>query len=79
MDMLKQIFPLSFGKKEDLTGLIVNIVIYLVAGLVASLAIAILAHTPIIGFIIGLLGGLVDLYVLVGIVLSVLDFLELLK
>ena len=34
---------------------------------------------PIIGVIIGLLGGLVDLYVLIGIVLSVLDYLKILK
>ena len=79
MDLLKQLFPLSFGKKEDVTGLVVNLIIYLVVGLVASLAIAILSHTPLVGFLIGMLGGLVDLYVLVGIVLSVLDFLDMLK
>ena len=79
MDILKQLFPLSFAKKEDVTGLVVNLIIYLVVGLVASLAIAILSHTPLVGFLIGMLGGLVDLYVLVGIVLSVLDFLDMLK
>ena len=79
MGVLKQIFPLSFVRKEDVTGLVVNIVIYLAVGLVASLAIAILVHTPLVGFLIGMLGGLVDLYVLAGIVLSVLDYLEMLK
>ena len=32
-----------------------------------------------IGILIGLLGGLVDLYVLIGIVLLVLDYLKVLK
>ena len=34
---------------------------------------------PVLGMIIGLVGGLVDLYVLVGVVLSVLDYMKVLK
>ena len=41
--------------------------------------IGILAAIPVIGLIIGLVGGLVDLYVLIGIVLLVLDYLKVLK
>ena len=33
----------------------------------------------IIGIIVGVLGGLVDLYVAVGIILSILDYLKVLK
>ena len=79
MDMLKKIFPLSFGEKKDVVALVVNIVIYLVVGLVAGILIGLLAKIPVLGVIIALGGGLVDLYVLVGIVLSVLDYLKLLK
>ena len=43
------------------------------------LLIGLLALIPIIGIVIGLVGGLVDLYVLIGIVLAVLDYLKVLK
>ena len=79
MDILKQLFPLSFGRKEGVGGLVVNIVIYLVVGIVASLCIGLVSWVPLVGWLIGLVGGLVDLYVLVGIVLSVLDYMDVLK
>lgn len=48
-------------------------------GIVAGVLIGILDGIPIIGFIIKIVGGLVDLYVLVGMVLSVLDYMKVLK
>lgn len=79
MSTLKSLFPFSFGAKNGLGALIVNIIIYLVVGALAGIAIGILAKLPIIGIIVGVLGGLVDLYVAVGIVLSILDYLKVLK
>ena len=79
MDILKKVFPFSFGAKNGLGGLIINIIIYLVVGALAGVAIGILAKLPIIGIIVGVLGGLVDLYVAVGIILSILDYLKVLK
>ena len=70
MDLLKTFFPFSFTAKKDVVALVVNVIIYLLVGAVAGIAIAILSKLPIIGFIIGLLGGLVDLYVFIGIVLA---------
>lgn len=72
MDTLKKLFPLSFKEKNGIGGLIVNILIHLVADAIAGVIIWIL---PFIGF----LGGLIGLYFTVGIVLSVLDYLKVLK
>ena len=79
MDILKKVFPFSFNAKDGVGGLIVNILVYLVVGLVAGAFIGIFAKLPIVGLVIGLVGGLVDLYVLAGIVISVLDYLNVLK
>ena len=79
MEMLKKIWPFSFGEKKDIAGLIINIVIQLVLGIVIGFVISILADIKIIGIIFGLVGGLIDLYLLVGIVLSCLDYFKVLK
>lgn len=79
MDMLKKFFPYSFQAKKDIAALVINIIVYIVVGAVAGLLIGILAKIPVLGVIIGLVGGLVDLYVLIGLVLSVLDYLKVLK
>lgn len=72
MDTLKKLFPLSFREKKGIGGLVVNILIHLLADLVAGLIIGLLP-------ILGILGGLIGLYFTVGIVLSVLDYLKVLK
>lgn len=78
MDRIKPFFPYSFGVK-DLTDLVVKIIVYLVVGAVAGVAIAILGHLPLIGWIIKAFGGLIDLYVFLGIVLAVLDYFKVLR
>ena len=72
MDTLKKLFPLSFKAKNGIGGLIVNILIHLVADFVAGLVILLIP-------ILGILGGLIGLYFTVGIVLSILDYLKILK
>ena len=79
MEMLKKFFPFSFVEKKDVVALIINIVIQLVLGFVIGLVIGLCAGIPVLGWINGLLGGLVDLYFLVGIVLSCLDYFKILK
>ncbi len=79
MDMLKKIFPFSFQAKSDLKALAINVLIYLAAALVAGLVVGVLSWVPILGAIIKLLGGLVGIYVVAGIVLTALDYLDLLK
>ena len=79
MDMLKKIFPLSFQPKPDIASLVINILIYLVVGIVVGFVIGIVAAIPLIGMIFALVGGLLDLYILAGIVISCLDYFKVLK
>ena len=72
MATLKKLFPLSFKEKNGIGGLIVNILIHVLANVVAGIIIALLP-------ILGILGGLIGLYFTVGIVLSVLDYLKVIK
>ena len=72
MDTLKKLFPLSFKAKNGIGGLIVNILIHVVADFLAGLVILLIP-------ILGILGGLIGLYFTVGIVLSILDYLKILK
>ena len=79
MDMIKALFPYSFGAK-DIKALAIKIVVYLVVGFVVGLVCSVIGLIPILGPIIGwLVGGIVGLYDLVGIILAVLDFLKVLK
>lgn len=79
MDTLKKFFPLSFKAKDSVANLIINIIIYLVIGIVAGFIIGLFAWLPIIGLLFSLIGSLVELYILGGIVISVLDYLKILK
>ena len=72
MDMLKKIFPYSFGSK-DVASLVIKIVVYLVASAVLGFVIGLI---PLVG---GLVGSLIGLYSTVGIVLAILDYLKVLK
>lgn len=78
MDLLKKFWPNAF-KTNDVVGLIITIIIYLLIGLVLGWLISIVALIPIVNIICGLVGGLLELYVFIGIVLSVLSFLKILK
>ncbi len=79
MDTLKQIFPLSFKYTKDVANLIIGILIYIVVGIIGGILIGIVGLIPFIGFVVGLLGGLLDLYCVAGIVIQILVFAKVLK
>ena len=79
MDLLKKIFPLSFKYTKDITSLIIGIIVHLVVLVVGGFAIWVATFVPIIGWLIGALGGVLDLYVAVGAVLQILAFLKVIK
>lgn len=83
METLKKFFPYSFKAKKDVAALIVNIIVYLVAELIAGAIIGlvstILGGIAILAWALGVVGGLVGLYALIGIVLSILDYLKVIK
>ena len=72
MATLKKIFPLAFKAKKDIVALIVNILIHVIADVVAGLIIGLLP-------ILGILGGVIGLYFTVSVILSILDYLKVLK
>jgi hypothetical protein len=78
MEMLKKFFPYSFGA-QDVAALVIKILVYIVVGAVAGFIIGLLGIIPIIRVIFSLIGALVELYVLAGVVIAVLDYLKILK
>ncbi len=74
MKTLKKLFPYSFGKKGSLGALLINVLVYLIIGAIASVLIFVLSAFPIVNLVTGILGGLVDLYVIIGIILSILHY-----
>lgn len=86
MDILKKLFPLSFRFAAAIGNLIVGILIYLVVAAIGGAilsVIGILAVIPILGWllgiVLGLVGSLMDIYCLAGIVIAVLVFIKVLK
>jgi hypothetical protein len=80
MDILKKVFPFAFNaKKNDVASLVIAILIFLVIGIVGGFVIGLCAHIPVVNILCGIAGGLLDLYAVGGIVLSVLSFCEVLK
>jgi hypothetical protein len=85
MDMLKKFFPFSFNVKEkDITNLVVSIIIYVVAGVVVGLILGLIGSILgnlffLLGWIVGIPNTLFGLYCLLGIVISVLNFFNILK
>jgi hypothetical protein len=79
---LKKIFPVSYEKS-----LLVSIIVYLITAVVASLLIAfagaITGWIPVIGTLVGwalrIVGIVVDIYVVGGIVVSILLALKVIK
>ncbi len=80
MDFLRTLWPTPFKiKKGDLSSFIVQLIIFIVVCAVFGILIGVLAKLPIIGIIFGAIGGLIELYSVVGIVLCVVQFLGLLN
>ncbi len=79
MDALKKIFPLSFKYTKDVANLIIGILIYIVVGIIGGVLIGIVGLIPFVGIVLALVGGLLDLYVVAGIVIQVLVFCKVLK
>lgn len=78
MDKLKKFFPSAFNATE-VKPFIISLVIYALIDIVCGIIIGILAKIPILGIIFSLLGTLIGLYALIGIILSILVFVKVIK
>lgn len=87
MDILKKVFPNAFNcKKSDTNGFVVTLIVYIVLFAIASVVLWVagfLTGIPVLGTLLAIvlrvLGVIVDLYTLIGIVLSILCFVDVLK
>ena len=78
MDALKKFFPHAFTATE-LKAFIISLVIYVLIDIVCGVVIGLLAKIPILGILFSLIGSLVGLYALVGVILSILVFVKVVK
>lgn len=75
MDLLHKIWPTPFKiKKGNIVSLIVQLVIFLVICALVGWLISLLSAIPVFGIIFAILGSLMGIYSLVGIVLCLLKF-----
>lgn len=78
METLIKLFPLSFTA-NDISKLILNCLIYVVAATVIGFVIGILSHIPIIGFIFTLLSALLEIYLVFGLLILFLVYFKVIK
>ena len=80
MDLLKKIWPTPFKiEKKNLTSFLVQLIIFVVICAVVGVLFGVLGAIPILGIIFWILGSLLEIYSIVGIVLCVLVFLDVIK
>lgn len=87
METLKKFFPLSWKYTKDVSNLIIGIIIYVVAAILAgaliALATLLVGWIPLVGWLVawalGLVGSLIGVYVLAGIVIQILVFTKVIK
>ena len=87
METLKKLFPLSFKRVDEIKNLIIGIIIYLVVGVLAGAVLwlsgVITGWIPVIGLIVGwalgIIGTVVEVYVIAGIVIQILVYAKIIK
>lgn len=79
MEMLKKYFPYAFKEKADIAALVINIIIHIVVGAVVGIVIGLFSFIPVLGKLLGALGSLIDLYIFISLVLSILDYCKVFK
>lgn len=68
---IKKAFPFSFGP-IDVKALVITLIVYAIVGAIGGFLIGVLSHLWLIGWIFSIIGGLLDIYVTVGIILVIL-------
>ncbi len=80
MDFLKKLWPTPFNiKKNDAKSFVIQLLIFIIACAVVGVLIGVLSSIPVVGVIFWILGSLLEIYGIVGIVLCILVFLDVVK
>ena len=80
MDFIKKLWPTPFKiKKGNVVSFVVQLLIFLVLTALFGWLIGLLAKLPIVGIVFGIVGSLMGIYTLIGAVLCLLKFLDLVK
>ena len=78
MDTVKKFFPNAL-KADNVTGLLVAILIYVLVNFIGGLIFGLVSKLPLIGFVAGFAGWVLGIYCAVGVILSILIFLHIIK
>lgn len=78
MGALKKLFPLSF-KSNSVSSFIISVVLYIIVLLSADFVFGLFTNIAVIGIIFRVIGYLVYFYNVIGIVLSILVFIKVIK
>ena len=78
MNMIKSFFPQAM-QAHDVKGLVIAILIYAIANFVVGFVLGLLNNLPLVGFVFGIIGWVVSIYCAVGIIVSILVFLKIVK
>ena len=78
MDFIKRFFPTSL-KANDLTGLLVAILIYVIVNFVGGFVLGLLAKLPLVGFIAAFAGWVLSIYCAIGAIAAILIFFGIVK
>ncbi len=76
--MLKKVFPFSY-RADTAVNLAITVICYLVVGALVSFLFGWIGSIPLVGWVIGVVISLIDLYLFIGLVVSVLVFLKVVK
>ena len=80
MDLLKTLWPTPFKiERKNLSSFLIQLIIFIVVCAVVGVLIAVLSAIPILGVIFWIVGSLLEVYSIIGIVLCVLVFLDVIK
>lgn len=79
MDILKKLWPFSFVQKKDVTALVVNIIIHVIGFILIGVICWLIGFIPVIGGIAAwAIGSIVELYLLAGLIFSILNYCKIL-
>lgn len=80
MDFLKKFWPTPFKiEKNNVKSFLITLLVFIIACAVVGVLIGVLAKIKLIGIIFSIIGSLFEIYGIVGIVLCVLKFLDVVK